>query len=216
MKYPIAEKFKAPQGEGVFTGVPMAFIRFVGCSVGKTICTACDTDFDRMLPALGGGQYTQGDLHEWVGQFVHVCLTGGEPMDRNLQPLVVELLSPGTLVEMIHIETSGTRPLPDWVNRYQLQGKVWVTVCPKPGYLEDTVRQADEVKVILDGLGDGPGWPTVADAVHWVEMGKVVYVQPRNRTMEIDRIAMSSAIDIVMQHPRLRLSAQLHKYLRTR
>ena len=34
-KYPIAEIFTSPQGEGLYTGTLMTFIRFAGCSVGK-------------------------------------------------------------------------------------------------------------------------------------------------------------------------------------
>ncbi len=57
MKYPLAERFKAPQGEGLFTGTPMAFVRLVGCSVGKGVCHACDSDFDRVRPDRVGGLF---------------------------------------------------------------------------------------------------------------------------------------------------------------
>lgn len=33
--YPIAERFVSPQGEGVWTGTIMAFIRLAGCTVGR-------------------------------------------------------------------------------------------------------------------------------------------------------------------------------------
>lgn len=33
--YPISEIFTSPQGEGLFAGTAMTFIRFAGCSVGK-------------------------------------------------------------------------------------------------------------------------------------------------------------------------------------
>jgi 7-carboxy-7-deazaguanine synthase len=36
-KYPIAEVFTSPQGEGVWTGTLMTFIRLAGCSVGKVM-----------------------------------------------------------------------------------------------------------------------------------------------------------------------------------
>ena len=36
-KYPIAERFLSVQGEGLYTGAQMYFIRFAGCSVGKKL-----------------------------------------------------------------------------------------------------------------------------------------------------------------------------------
>jgi organic radical activating enzyme len=37
LKYPISEIFTAPQGEGLWAGTLMTFIRFAGCNVGKSI-----------------------------------------------------------------------------------------------------------------------------------------------------------------------------------
>lgn len=216
MKYPVAEKFKAPQGEGVYTGTPMAFIRFVGCSVGKGVCTSCDTDFDKPYPELGGGIFTSEQLLGWLEPFEHVCLTGGEPLDRDLTPLIEILLSERSPVKMVHVETSGTRPIPTQWFSWASTDSVWLTVSPKPGYKETVVVLADEVKVILEGLGDGPGWPTLTDALRWARRGVPVYLQPRNEVKTIHHLNMVNAIDTVMENPSLRLSAQLHKYVRTR
>jgi organic radical activating enzyme len=234
MKYPLAERFKAPQGEGVFAGVPMAFMRTVGCSVGKGTCTACDTDFDRMRPDLGGGAYTAEELVVWAQPYRHVCVTGGEPLDRDLRPLVMACADAGLLV---HVETSGTvhpawldpKPQPRLAERHAVGldagglslawrwVPLWVTVSPKPGWLPSMVSHvADELKVILGGLGDGQGWPTIGEALAWAEAGRTVYVQPRNHRDSIDADAMGEALETVDAHPQLRLSTQLHKYLRTR
>ncbi len=238
MKYPVAERFHAPQGEGLHAGAQFAFIRLVGCSVGKGTCTACDTDFDGMREHLGGGLYTPRELAAWAGGTKHVCLTGGEPLDRDLRPLLDELRQGDTAV---HIETSGTVH-PAWLDPPRLNpGRpdrqhavgfnredpvprlawrwlpLWVTVSPKPGWREEMVTDvADEVKVILGGLGDGPGWPTVDDAVRWASAGKLVYVQPRNLLLEVDRERLREALAVVAEHPTLRLSVQLHKFLETR
>ncbi len=235
MKYPLAERFKAPQGEGQHAGVPMAFMRMVGCSVGQGICTACDTEFDRMRPDLGGGSYEVKDLIEWAWPFRHVCITGGEPLDRDLRGLLKELPARGI---MPHIETSGTKH-PEWLDHrtpppgtspgvhaigYDVGdgrlswrwAKVWVTVSPKPGFRQDMIDLADEVKVILGGLGDGPGWPTLEDAIRWADAGKLVYVQPRNHTLDVNMDTLREALRVVADHPQLRLSVQLHKFIRTR
>ncbi len=236
-RYPVAERFIAPQGEGLFSGTTMAFIRLVGCSVGQKICTACDTDFDTMRPDLGGGLFTPDNLANWVAHsnVQHVCLTGGEPLDRDLRPLLLRLTNSGT---MCHVETSGTKH-PEWLDpvpqpkRGNAQHAVgiayenrlawrwmplWVTVSPKPGYRTEMITEvADEVKVILGGLGDGPGWPTLEDALLWRNEGQeLIYVQPRNNRLDINGSNMKEAIQVVTDHPSLRLSTQLHKWLRTR
>jgi organic radical activating enzyme len=231
VRFPVAERFVAPQGEGQFTGAVMAFIRLVGCSVGQKVCTACDTDYDRLLPDLGGGLFTAEELRAWVieSRVEHVCLTGGEPLDRDIRPLL-RALTFGDVV--CHVETSGTR-LPAWLDPRRLRqpgehwvineetGRserypIWLTVSPKPGYLAPMVEGADELKIILGGLGDGDGWPTVDDAVRWAECGRLVYVQPRNERLDINHAALREAVAVVQAHPLLRLSVQGHKMWRSR
>lgn len=41
-KYPIAEMFLSPQGEGLFTGKMMQFIRLAGCCVGRPVATGTE------------------------------------------------------------------------------------------------------------------------------------------------------------------------------
>lgn len=207
MRFPVAERFKSIQGEGLFCGTPMAFVRLVGCSVGKEICSACDADFDRVMPEMGGGLYTPEELRDWVGDFRYVCVTGGEPLDRDLRPLL------DAIEAAFHVETSGTKQ-PEWL---AIRRPTWMTVSPKPGFNEPwMLEQADEIKVVFGGLGCGTGWPTVEDAARWAEAGKLVYLQPRNQPDAIDPREMAAVIQIVLEHPRLRLSAQLHKYLAVR
>lgn len=213
-RYPLAEKFKSIQGEGLYTGTPMAFIRLVGCSVGQGICTHCDTDFDKVYPELGGGLYSVLDIIQWVDDYHHICVTGGEPLDRNLSELF-DYVGANT-EKTLHLETSGTRPLPRWVEEACVGGEsayVHLTVSPKPGYREEVVRAADEVKVILGGLGDGPGWPTLEDALRWADWGLTVYLQPRNFKHIIDDTYLQRAVAFVEMNPNLRLSVQMHKVL---
>lgn len=231
--YAIAEKFKSPQGEGIYTGTPMAFLRFRGCSVGKRICQACDTDFDKTLPWRGGGEFSADQLLAWAGEYKHICLTGGEPLDQDLDPLF-DLAGPE---RMFHIETSGTKKLP----RFRRIIKPWVCVSPKPGFREDVVMEADEVKVIVNGLGEiteklrmdigkllgsnsagepyimdehGFRWPTLEDALRWASMGKTVFLQPRNGKFEVEKQNLLYVLDLLRDHPQLRLSVQLHKLLK--
>jgi 7-carboxy-7-deazaguanine synthase len=209
MLYTVAERFKSIQGEGCFAGTPMAFIRFVGCSVGKRVCSACDTDFERTLPWRGGGEYEEGDLLSWAYDHRHICLTGGEPLDRNLEPI---LAADRIGFHFFHIETSGTQLIPDYLDSETSH----VCVSPKPGFLEAAVLRADEVKVIVPGLGaaQAEGWPTLDDALRWYAAGKIVYLQPRNSKHEVDQQNLRYVQDLLREHTGLRLSLQWHKVLK--
>ena len=210
-RYPVAERFKSVQGEGLYTGTPMAFIRFVGCSVGKKVCNLCDTDFDLMDDSKGGGLYDIDELVKWTDSHRHVCLTGGEPLDRALGDLILTLYPR----HLMHIETSGT-VAPKWLDH--IRSSMWLTVSPKPGYKEEMIDRADELKIILGGLGDGPGWPTLDDALRWAEEnpGRPVYVQPANNVDELDMNQVRRVERLVNEYPILRLSVQLHKFLGAR
>ena len=249
MHYQLAERFKSIQGEGVYAGTPMAFIRFVGCSVGKTVCSACDTDFEVPVPWRGGGTYSAEELaHGWVKPYSHVCLTGGEPLDQDLTSLLRELLSPTYSMgdePMVHIETSGTINVAKWLadalgENPQRRRRLWICVSPKPGWLEQSIAEADEVKVIMPGLGvfkngamqpakqfasasteggplilsGGLPWPTLQDALRWAANGKTVFLQPRNGRNDLDMANLRLCQDIIVEHPQLRLSVQLHKILK--
>jgi 7-carboxy-7-deazaguanine synthase len=211
MIYPVVEKFKAIQGEGLYTGTPMAFIRLKGCSVGKTICHNCDTDFKDLYPWKGGGEYDSHDLLKWVDPYRHMCITGGEPFDHDLEDLFG--LTPNSV--QMHVETSGTVLLPPWVNLFGTKD-IWICCSPKPGWRESVIKEAHEVKVIVGGLGSGDGWPTLEDALRWASEDKLVYLQPVNKKNEPDRLTLSHALELVDTYPQLRLSVQLHKYIGVR
>jgi organic radical activating enzyme len=222
VKYSVAEIFTAPQGEGVYTGALMTFIRFVGCSVGKKTCHFCDTDFDKTYPWLGGGEFTVEGLENEV-RAQHVCFTGGEPFDQNIGPLLAGFKGP-----MIHFETSGTKPIPFkhseiyerprkiYTDATVAERKVWISMCPKPGWIEANTHLADEIKVIVPGLGTGDGWPTVDHARNWALSGRPVFLQPRNKKNEIDRRNLDLCLELQHKYPELRVSAQMHKFLTTR
>lgn len=202
----IAERFKSVQGEGIYAGTPMAFIRFVGCSVGKRVCAACDTDFDKPYTWKNGGVFSADQLLEWAKPFHHVCLTGGEPFDNNLEDIFA-VMSDNDI--MVHVETSGTVAIPE----YPTFLKPHICVSPKPGWKPEAIAVADEIKVIVPGLGPGDGWPELAEALTWAAAGKLVYIQPRNLRDEIDFKNLQMVLAVLQEHPELRLSTQLHKFL---
>lgn len=103
VKLRIAEIFHSVQGEGIYAGVPSAFVRVSGCNLR---CVWCDTPYASWHPE---GPIL--DLDAIIGQLTglsstHVVLTGGEPM---LFPQVAELTKRLTgLGKRVTVETAGT------------------------------------------------------------------------------------------------------------
>lgn len=117
MKYPVTEIFRSIQGEGHFVGYPMAFVRLAGCSVtGCSIRKECDE-----APWKATSTLDEREIVERVHGAPIVCITGGEPTDHDLLPLIVALRSSE---HRVHLETSGERS----VEGYPFD---WLTVSPK-------------------------------------------------------------------------------------
>jgi 7-carboxy-7-deazaguanine synthase len=103
----VLEIYQARQGEGIWTGQPSVFVRFLGCSLR---CRFCDTAYARYKTEDSsiGADLTSEEL---VGRVLlldlpHVVLTGGEPM---LSSEIVEFTtSLKDFDYQITIETSGT------------------------------------------------------------------------------------------------------------
>jgi len=98
----IAEAFSSLQGEGIYAGVPSAFIRISGCHLR---CVWCDTPYASWNPE--GPLQEVGELVDWfASQAVrHAVITGGEPMIfSGAAELAGELKARGAVVT---IETAG-------------------------------------------------------------------------------------------------------------
>jgi organic radical activating enzyme len=88
MKYPVAEIFFTIQGEGHLRGFQQTFIRLAGCSVG---CPECDTDYSRKetLTAEEIAERAVAVTPKMIDPWAWI--TGGEPADYNLAPLLTAL-----------------------------------------------------------------------------------------------------------------------------
>jgi len=120
MNYLLASQgvFRTIQGEGHLIGVPMTFVRLAGCSVG---CKWCDTDYRVhrrvSLDELVREVCSLTAIDGWV------WLTGGEPTDHDIGPLVGKLHSAGLKVALA---TSGHRRVAVW-DIFPLS---WLSVSP--------------------------------------------------------------------------------------
>ncbi len=200
----------------------MTFIRLAGCSVGRPRKTEnssegfpdyietcrtwdgrsflCDTDF-RAREVLSPEQILD-NVPEGVER---ICLTGGEPLNHNLEPLVKHAAERRLTV---HVETSGTVELPAWA--FDLIPRPWVTVSPKCGVRPAVVSRANEIKLLVDQQF------SLERARALVANHPLVYLQPINAEHELDRANVERCLSLLAQEPRWRMSTQLHKVWRVR
>ena len=136
----ITEIFPSIAGEGLRSGEPTIFIRLTGCNLR---CAFCDTKYSWQ----GGKSYSVDKVIETVGQIRKrfpadwACLTGGEPLLQDVEPLVKKLKKE---CYKIHIETNGTVYRPFRVD--------WLTLSPKPetyGFAPEFTAKANEVKLVV-------------------------------------------------------------------
>lgn len=213
--YHVAETFTSIQGEGVWTGTYMHFIRLAGCNVGcyakpedtYSTCRSalgqpfqCDTNYRQQFTA------TAAEMLSRVPTIDHICVTGGEPFLHNLQPLIE-----AAGAREIHIETSGTKVIPNYVDDME----AWVTCSPKQGFLRENVRRVSEWKFIVGKPDD------IAQLYAFLDTNRVpleapVFLQPINGVDTIDDAALQLVLACIERNPQFRLSVQMHKYLRMR
>ncbi len=185
--YKINEIFYSLQGEGAYTGTPVIFVRFSGCNLH---CPWCDTRHEE------GEELTVDqvisrivDCLPWEGVRVPIVFTGGEPT-LQLDPHLIQSLK--SLGFRLHIETNGTRLIPEGID--------WVTVSPKERWL---VTSGDELKVVYTGQQALWSYFVVTNFRYY-------YLQPcsMQNTQEV--------IELCKRDPRWRLSLQTQKMLNIR
>jgi 7-carboxy-7-deazaguanine synthase (Cx14CxxC type) len=210
MSYTVKEIFYTLQGEGANSGRPAVFCRFTGCNLwsglekdrATAMCRFCDTEFVG-TDGPGGGRFaTAQDLARAVAgawpsppspsvRPLVVC-TGGEPLLQLDDVLVDAFQHVGFEVA---VETNGTRVPPHGVD--------WVCVSPKAG-AELILRAGQELKLVYPQEGAEPERFQDLDFEHF-------YLQPMDGSAreQNTRLALRYCLD----HPRWRLSLQIHKFL---
>ena len=193
-KYPISPNgvFWSLQGEGHLRGAQMAFLRLAGCSVG---CPQCDTDYSvsrrvetRELVREIEAVVPAGTRDRWV------WITGGEPSDFELGPLVRNLRRAGFLVA---VASSGVKPISDPVD--------WLSISPHSAHLAQ--RFGHELKLV-EGL-NGLDLASIAGAVGSADFF-FRYVQPISIDGEEDPASLRRCLKFLEAHPDWGLSRQDH------
>jgi len=208
--YTVKEIFYTLQGEGANSGRPAVFCRFSGCNLwtgreadrATAVCDFCDTDFVGVGP--DGGKFATADslaeaiASRWPAsdasrRFV-VC-TGGEPLLQLDAPAVRALHARGFKVA---VETNGTQQPP--------AGLDWICVSPK-ARAPLVLRHGNELKLVFPQ-------PDLDPASFEHLQFSEFFLQP----MDGPALAENTrrAVAYCLEHPRWRLSVQVHKALGVR
>jgi len=209
MSYSVKEIFYTLQGEGAQAGRPAVFCRFSGCNLWsgreedrtRATCQFCDTEFVG-VDGPGGGRFeSAADCaaaveEKWPpsvasGKRFVVC-TGGEPLLQLDQNLIAAFHARGF---EIAVETNGTVAVPAGVD--------WLCVSPKAG-AKVVQHSGDELKLVYPQADIDPAHFEALPFQHF-------FLQPMdgpNRVANTDR-----AVRYCLDHPKWRLSLQIHKLL---
>jgi 7-carboxy-7-deazaguanine synthase (Cx14CxxC type) len=207
LSYSAKEIFFTLQGEGAQTGRAAVFCRFAGCNLwsgheedrAAAVCQFCDTDFVG-VNGVGGGRFEQAEAlaaavdAAWpAGAAVekkYVVCTGGEPLLQLDEVAIAALQARGFTVA---VETNGTIAAPACLD--------WVCVSPKAG-AELKQRTGDELKLVYPQAGFGP---ELFEGLGF----RNFFLQPMDGARRVENTA--AAVRYCMEHPRWRLSLQMHK-----
>ena len=187
-KLKINEIFYSIQGEGKYTGAAMVFIRLAGCSAG---CAWCDTKYAQKINFLLTPAQILARIKKYPAR--RVALTGGEPCEQDILPLIKLL---GKNKYEIHLETNGS------VNINT--GLIFcATVSPKKNVSEKMLKKADVIKLVIDGKNKFKAY------TKYINKKTSLYIQPEGNKKE----NIAKCLQIIKQNPQIKLSLQTHKLI---
>lgn len=193
---PTMEAFYTLQGEGFHQGRAAYFIRLGGCDVGCHWCDVKESWDMNAHPRLSIEQIVS-EAAQYEGRLAVV--TGGEPLMHNLDELTTALHQAGFET---NIETSGV---------CQAVTGSWDWICFSPKKFKspnpEIYAKAHELKVVIYNQSDfewAEGFAKV------VSEGCMLYLQPEWSRMEQ---ILPQIIEYIKQHPKWRISLQVHKFM---
>lgn len=203
--YSVKETFLTLQGEGFHAGRAAVFCRFTGCNLwsgrendrASANCTFCDTDFVGH-DGPGGGKFTTpeelADHLQRIWSSNHsapfVVFTGGEPLLQLDSPLIEAVRRRRF---KIAVETNGTISPPSGID--------WLTVSPK-GTTQLIATVGQELKLVFPQPSASPDRFEQLSFDHF-------FLQPMDGRNLAEHT--QAAVQYCMNHPKWRLSIQMHK-----
>ena len=245
VKYPVAEIFTSFQGEGLYAGTVMTFIRLAGCNVGKRYpasyydklvesavpgvisdlpiytdkCTTWDgREFPCDTDYRKKMSLTADEILEQVPAGVeHICITGGEPLLHNLKDIYDSWIKSRPLV--MHepsFHVETSGTRP--VLRWMLDGKLRDSIWITVSPKLGFLLEVLLVANELKFLVDENFKEENIEAIaSYFDGGELVYLQPINNEHTINKKNEELCKKIILEkHPTWRMSSQLHKYWEVR
>ena len=183
----INEIFYSIEGEGQRVGQPTIFVRLAKCNLR---CFFCDTEFDASTEMTIETIFKKVKIHPAIW----VCLTGGEPLGQNITSLCHLLKEK---VYRIQIETNGTiHPDPELYNLIEH----W-TVSPKRRIISSGLTRITELKYVVGKM--------FREDIVEEDRADHIYLQPESSEPRYNQ----KVFEILMRHPKWRLSCIIHKIL---
>jgi len=108
----IVEHFPSIQGEGIFIGTPMYFVRLSGCNLR---CSWCDTPY----AWREGKKIKETELFREIKPWENLpwlCITGGEPLLQDFSDFLT-IIHRETKMK-VTVETNGTIQPPKYLQKY--------------------------------------------------------------------------------------------------
>jgi len=208
MSYKIVEMFRSIQGEGMWTGYPVTFVRFYGCNLK---CPWCDEP-KHLQKDLIKEYEDESSLVQDILKFKteRVVITGGEPSLNDLNKLINELHKYDYKVA---VETNG-------YNLKNIKNADLITLSPKTKSGEPDVDKVisdlfsvDEVKFIVTENTMCKDFMYLKEIVKDLVGGPVIYLQPQNFKEAINEKLVNRTIELAyeLDWP---VSLQMQKYLK--
>jgi len=188
-KLRVNEIFYSVQGEGKYTGAAAVFIRLAGCGMR---CKWCDTKYAQKT----NFNLTPVQILARVKKYPveTVILTGGEPAEQNIAPLI-KLLAKNKY--QIHLETNGSIDIDTSLI-------FCATISPKKTVDEKMLRKADVIKLVVDGKITKK---QILAYKKYINKKTSLYIQPEGNKKE----NIKKCLQIIKENPQIKLSLQMHK-----
>lgn len=214
--YRVKEAFYTLQGEGAQAGRAAVFCRFSKCNLwngrerdrAAAVCNFCDTDFVG-TDGQNGGTFASAEAlaahirQLWPGAEgrPYVVCTGGEPLLQLDEGLIEAFHQAGFEVG---VETNGTLPAPAGID--------WLCVSPK-AEAEVVIRRCNELKLVYPQPSAPPERFVDIVADHYFLSPMASPSMPEGGEDPVKQSNTRKATDYCLQHPRWRLTLQMHKIL---
>lgn len=195
----VNEIFYSVQGEGMLVGTPAVFVRLSGCSVN---CKFCDTKHQTSK------EMSVDDIDKEIDNVCNhrddccaVVITGGEPLEQDITPLVKRLRKLGYY---LCLETNGRQE----PKTRLLEMFSHITVSPKQFMHFAWTMWANEFKIVI--CKDTGIDACIPDCLRDVTVP--VFLQPVSNDLSVVR----RIVAFIKQHDKFRLGFQLHKLFKLR